>query len=90
MSSVHERRSPPGAAPSTGRPPDTGDVCVICEAPTGRDGITVCSRGCLRQARRELEANARDVKDPRLSDGRDDLVSRNGVLTEALISWSPE
>jgi hypothetical protein len=64
-------------------------VCVVCDEPTGRADVELCSRSCLDEARAEIEAN---VAAARGADGdrRLDLMERNGTLTSALIRWSPE
>jgi hypothetical protein len=85
--------SPP-ARPSTGSrtssQTDPADVCIVCGAHSGRRGVTLCSRRCLRAASRELESNARQIKNFQRDADRSELMARNGTLTAALIAWSPE
>jgi hypothetical protein len=52
-------------------------------------GVTLCSRRCLREASRELESNARQIKNFQRDVDRSELMARNGTITAALIAWSP-
>lgn len=63
--------------------------CVVCGEPSTAEN-TLCSRACLLEARRELDANVAALH--QLNDDgerRAALTARNGVLTAALIGWSP-
>lgn len=62
---------------------------MVCGEPASADNA-LCSRACLLEARRELDANVAAMH--QLTDDaerRSALTARNGALTAALIGWSP-
>ena len=63
--------------------------CVICSALLDRPGC--CSLACVREARRERDANLARLRRLQGHDGpaatRARLTERNGRLTAALLAW---
>lgn len=64
--------------------------CLVCGDEVRAEG-SVCSRACVLEARRELDENVAAIRQQRddATDGRAELIARNGLLTAAMISWSP-
>ena len=78
--------------PPTDAPVVAASGCVVC-GEEARDG-TVCSRDCAVEAERQVAANVAELR--QLGRDRDARVrrrlvtSRNGRLTDAMLSWRPD
>ena len=71
------------------RPTHTERVCLGCRTLVST-GTTLCSRDCLRAARRELQTTTAGLRDPDLDDtARSSLAVRHRELTAAVIGWCP-
>jgi hypothetical protein len=71
------------------RPTHTERACLVCRSLVST-GTTLCSRGCLRAARHELETTTAALRDPDLDDTvRSSLAVRHRDLTAAVIGWCP-
>jgi hypothetical protein len=88
---------PPSGSPSSSPPDTDAEVlaptgCVVC----GEDAVdgTVCSRDCAVEAERQVAGNISELR--QLGSDRNGrarrrvLTSRNGRLTDAMLSWRPE
>lgn len=62
--------------------------CIMCSE-SASVASSVCSRPCLREARRELDDNVALIRQVSDDQARSELMARNARLSSAMISWSP-